>query len=143
MCSKRKRPDVVLYHFCPAHMVEAIKREGLRLGAYPIFSENRMELIPKIQWLTAEPDRAKQSWATRNLIPYDRTEYRLTVRIPGSHHKKLVKAREYASELPEKDRGIVLDWPGSEMWYVFQGHISPRWIIGCKEMSGKNDPLHL
>lgn len=60
MCSKRKRPDVVLYHFCPAHMVEAIKREGLRLGAYPIFSENRMELIPNIQWLTAEPDRAKQ-----------------------------------------------------------------------------------
>lgn len=124
-------------------MVEAIKREGLRLGAYPIFSGDKAEFIPNIQWLTAEPDRTKQSWATSYLIHYDRTAYRLTIRIPGSHHKKLIKAIEYVSVLPERDRGIVLDWPGSEMWYVFQGHIPPQWIIGCKEMSCKNDSLHL
>lgn len=124
---------MILYHFCAAHMLPSIRENGLTLGKYPIF-ESPINEWPKCQWLTSNKDPKAQSWATRHLIPYSRTAYRITVRVPDSYHKKLIQAVRYAMNLPEKDRAIVTEWPGSENWYVYLGKIPPKWIIGCKRM---------
>lgn len=123
-----------LYHFCPAHMVDGIRLDGLTMGKFPCFKNGGVELIPNRQWLTAEPRPDKQSWATRRILPYSRTAYRLTVNIPDGCHKKLVKATEYIKSLPECSRSVVEDWPGSDKWYIFCGRIPPKWIVGCRKM---------
>lgn len=127
-----------LYHFCAAHMKDSILRTGLTLGCLPMLSEGGVVLHPNVQWLTAEPDPQKQIWATRNLVPYSRTDYRLTVRIPDNYRKKLVRATDYVKALPEEARGLVLDWPGSEKWYVYLGRIPAKWIMGCRHFKGEN-----
>lgn len=124
---------MILYHFCAAHMMPAIMREGLTLGKYPILGAS-FALWPKTQWLTKDPDPRRQSWATRALVPYSRLAYRLTVQIPESYRKKLVKASDYAKRLPEEDRALVSKWAGSENWYVYLANIPPKWIVGCTRM---------
>lgn len=114
-------------------MKDGILREGLTKGGYPLDSCG--QFIRGVQWLTLESDPEKQSWATHILIPYSRTAFRLTVNIPDSFKKKLLKASDYSAKLPEEvDRKIVSDWPGSDAWYVYLGKIPPKWIVGCREM---------
>lgn len=124
---------MTLYHFTPAHMKDSILREGLRKVGYPMFS--RREFVFGVQWLTAEKDPHKQSWATSHRIPYSRTAYRLTLDIPENRRgNKLLPAREWVKQLPEEDQPLVLIWEGSEDWYVYLGNIPPKWIVGCRRM---------
>ena len=125
---------MVLYHFCAAHMKSAILKNGLTLGLYPIQGK-RPEDWPKCQWLTKDPEPEKQSWATRNLLSYSRTAYRLTVKIPDNYClKKLQSAEQFVAGMSEADRKPITEYPGSENWYVYLGRIPPKWIIGCKRM---------
>lgn len=126
---------MILYHFCAAHMLPSIMKEGLTLGRWPIIGYG-LQTWPKCQWLTQNPDPKEQSWATKNLISYDRTAYRLTVRIPDNYQKKLVRARVQMMNVPPKDRSIITEWPGSDDWYVYLGNIPPQWIDGCRKMEG-------
>ena len=126
---------MILYHFCAAHMLPAILKEGLTLGRWPIIGAN-VQTWPKSQWLTKNADPTKQSWATQNLISHSRTAYRLTVRIPDNYRKKLVQARVQMMNFPQKDRAIITEWPGSDDWYVYLGNIPPTWIVGCRKMEG-------
>jgi hypothetical protein len=123
-----------LYHFAPEHLIPAIKKEGLTEGVFPVLKDEIWSLIPRCQWLTTEPDRRKQSWATRNLIQYDRTAYRLTIRIPNNRLKKLRQAAEYIKTFPENQRGIIESFEGSDHWYIFFGKIPPQWIMGCHRL---------
>ena len=119
---------MILYHFCPAHMVEGIKKKGLTLGKFPLLGDQHTTFIDEHQWLTAEPDPRKQSWATSVLIPYSRTACRLTVEIPPSRMRKLHKALTFVKSLAPQHRPIVEGWEGSESWYIYKGVIPPKWI---------------
>lgn len=126
--------SVVLYHFCAIQSLRDILRDGLTLGMTPVFAENSMSLIHGNQWLTAEKDPRKQSWNTHNLVTYSRTAVRLTVIIPDSYRKKLVKAADLAKTLPPEGRYIITDYAGSEAWYIYKGRIPPEWIVGYELM---------
>jgi len=127
---------MTIYHFCTGSMKDSILREGLTQGGFPIFSEEGCEVLLRYQWLTTEQDPQKQSWATQNMINYSRTEYRLTISIPDSYHKKLIRAVDFVKGMPEKAQEIVTKWAGSEKWYVYHGIIPPKWIVGCHRMEG-------
>lgn len=127
---------MILYHFCPVHMVESIRKNGLTLGKVPVMGDGHYSFIDNCQWLTNDKDPKKQSWATSQLIPYSRTAYRLTIEIPASRRKRLVRAIDFVKVLPEDAREVVTAWPGHEHWYIFRGRIPPAWIVGCREMKG-------
>lgn len=125
---------MTLYHFCPAFLLDAIRAEGLTMGAFPVYKGGHYSMLMGCQWLTKDSDPKNQSWNTRNLISYSRTEYRLTIEIPESRKKKLHRATDFALNFPPEAQGIVFDWPGHENWYIFCGKIPPAWIIGCRKM---------
>ena len=126
---------MILYHFCPAHMVKGILREGLTKGAYPIWDGDELSLMKDTQWLTTESNPKKQSWATSNLIEYSRTDYRLTVDIPGNYRKKVVGAYEFIKDFSEENRDPVEKYEGSDDWYIYRGKIPPKWIVGCRKLN--------
>lgn len=125
---------MILYHFCPARMKNAILREGLTKGRYPLIESGGVAF--GVQWLTSERDPKKQTWATQNLISYSRTAYRLTINIPDSYQKKLLKALDWVEQFSEGNRKAVTEWPGSDAWYVYLGKIPPKWLVGCRRMEG-------
>lgn len=125
---------MILYHFCATHSLRGILRDGLTMGRTPIIERNTMRFEQGQQWLTAEKNPQKQSWATRVLVPYSRIAVRLTVKVPDSHRKKLVKATEFVKELPPESRAFVTEYEGSGAWYIYRGRIPPAWIVGYKKM---------
>lgn len=132
MKKKSPGPAITIYHFCAARDVRSIMEYGLSRGMTPIEKDGLVALLPWTQWLTTDKDPAHQSWNANNLVPYSRTAYRLTIRIPYSHRKKLIKATDFVKKLPPDNMGLM-DWPGSENWYVYIGGIPPMWIVGVKK----------
>lgn len=127
---------ITLYHFCAAHDLRSILDSGITEGCTPIWEGGQLWAERKTQWLTADNDPGHQSWNTRQILPYSRTAYRLTVNIPYSYRKKLFQAKEFIERYPEENASLVADWTGSENWYVFLGTIPPAWIVGHKKMQG-------
>ena len=125
---------MTLYHFCPAHMLDGIKRQGLTLGAFPLQGDGHFTPMWGFQWLTSEPDPKKQSWATSHFIDYSRTAYRLTIEIPHSHKRSLFLATDFIKHLKLEQKMIVLAWAGHEAWYIFKGNIPPKWIKKIERM---------
>ena len=123
-----------IYHFCSARDVKAIRRQGIRLGGVYISKPGdakSVEIYQGYQWLTLDPEKKNQSWATRHLVKYDRTAYRLTVELPDD--AVLYDRDGLEAEIPGS--GILFDgWPGSENWRVYHGWILPEWIIACERM---------
>ena len=125
---------MVLYHFCAKRFLPGILRDGVTLGGTPIIEGGMMRHQMGHQWLTAEEDPRKQSRNTHNLISCSRTAVRLTVSIPDSYRKKLVKATDLVKTLPPEGRYIITDYAGSEAWYIYKGRIPPKWIVGYELM---------
>jgi len=132
-----------LYHFTPEHLLKRVLSGGITLGKIPILDErgNVKSFVTNCQWLTSDGDWDKQSWATSQLINYDRTAYRLLVKIPKSSRNKLCKAHDILNQLPMPSQRLITDWPGSDNWYLFFGRIPPGWIRqvdkkprGCSEI---------
>jgi len=121
---------VKLYHFSPAHLVESIQANGLTLGKLPIIDEGKgiVRLFSPCQWLTKEKNFNSQSWATRNIVTYDRTAFRIILAIPKSHRAVLCRAHDYLPQLPKDSQRLITDWEGSEHWYLFFGNIPSGWI---------------
>ena len=119
---------MILYHFCPAHLVRGIMEQGLCVGMFPLIGGGHVTMLEGYQWLTAEKDPAKQSWATRQIIPYSRIACRLTVDIPLSRIRKLYRAVDFVKSFEPEQQEIVTEWPGSDQWYVYKGRIPPKWI---------------
>lgn len=126
---------MLLYHFCPAHLVEAIKCEGITLGKLPVILDSGTLLYDGCQWLTEEADPTKQSWATNHAIGYSRTAYRISIWIPKRHVRHLWKAEDLVPLLPERSRPIIADWPGSDAWYIYLGKMPASWIQKIERMN--------
>lgn len=132
---------MILYHFCSERDYNRIRREGISRGMIAIMpkesSDNTFKGIrfhANWQWLTADPDPAHQSWATKNLIPYSRTAYRLTLEIPWDEAEtRLYDRGRLKTIMPEADY-LFDGWPGSEDWRVYQGYIPARWIKQAERM---------
>ena len=127
--------DVYIYHFCAGVMLGGILREGLTKGRCPMVTKDKVGYVSGCQWLTAEGDRQKQSWATQIDIKYDRTEYRLKVKIPFKARHRLIRAADYIKRFPIEMRHVVLDWKGHEDWYVFEGKIPADWIVQVEKVA--------
>lgn len=117
-----------LYHFCGKDFIKGIQREGLTKGTFATPKKNGWAFRRMRQWLTEEPAADKQSWATRKLLDYCRTDYRLTVTIPDRYAGNLIRAADYVRNMPPAQRGIVTDWAGHEAWWIYIGAIPPEWI---------------
>ena len=123
-----------IYHFCSARDAQKIRRQGIRLGCVyrpRPFDGESVEIYRGFQWLTLDPERKNQSWATRKLIKFDRTAYRFTIELPDD--AVLYDRDGLDAEIPGS--GILFDgWPGSENWRVYHGWILPEWITACEKM---------
>lgn len=120
---------MILYHFCSRRHVKSIQRHGLTEGGLAVQTPTGFHLRTGFQWLTKDGDKDRQSWATRNLIKYSRTEYRLTLNIPDEYvGKKLFSNTAFILQYPEAEPLFDM-WPGSENWMVFKGTIPKEWIV--------------
>ena len=120
---------MTLYHFTAKHLSENIKNTGLTLGAIPVMMFNRMVIIRGYIWLTDNPNRHEQYWDTMKVIPYSRTDVRLTVNIPNENKLKTMDDIKKLFTLPE---GFFNCCYGA--WYVYKGKILPKYIVEYKEL---------
>ena len=119
---------MILYHFCSRRHVKSIQHRGLTEGVLATRTPTGFHLRTGFQWLTKDGDAKNQSWATKNLIKYSRTEYRLTLDIPDEYvGKRLFSSMEFILLHPEAEPLFTM-WPGSENWMVFEGTIPKEWI---------------
>ena len=124
-----------LWHFTSPHHVEGCRRYGLRLGMVPV-SLDPPRLLRGYQWLTSNPDRA-QSWTEGSTLPYDRTAFRLTIRIPRSHRGHVRRWTEVGPLLVAADTLATLNEFGDpENWWLYVGAVPPRWIERVVDMRG-------
>ena len=122
-----------LYHFCAAAFLEKIKREGLTLGATPVQVSGRLFLVPKTQWLTVRAE-FDQYWNGMVTLPYDRTAYRIEVKVPHDRARDLLDWATLKGRL-QKIHGancILTDFDVPEAhpedWRIYLGHIKPQWL---------------
>lgn len=124
---------MIPYHFCSRRHVKSIQRHGLTEGGLAVQTPTGFHLRTGFQWLTKDGEKANQSWATRNLIKYSRTDYRLTLNIPDEYvGKKLLSREEFELKYPES-KLLFLGWDGSDSWMVFEGSIPKEWIIDVQK----------
>jgi hypothetical protein len=129
-----------LYHFTAEHLIKPILASGLLDGKIPIFTPNgRLALFMGLcQWLTDNGDWDAQTWATKQLISYDRTACRLTIEIPHEEMGQLFRAYDFFKRLPQgPTQRLLTDWEGSERWYIFHGTIPPGWIRAVEKRPGE------
>lgn len=124
---------IILYHFCAERHIKSIITRGLVKGALAEPMLTGFRIYSGWTWLTLDPDPGRQSWATKNLIKYDRTQYRLTIEIPDAESGKLFDRKGIAAIYPACDL-LFNGFPGSENWRVFHGRIPPEWIIEARRV---------
>ena len=127
---------MILYHFCCERDMRGIRSNGITKGV--IFGEQQVKqpdkggkwvwcAIPGWQWLTLDKERNHQSWATKHLIRYDRTEYRWTVEIPEKEEGSLYNRARLMELYPGVER-LFDGWDGSGSWRVYRGYIPRMWL---------------
>lgn len=127
-----------LYHFCAAHMLPSIKKQGLTLGKLPWkLTKKKVAFMQPVQWLTVNKDFA-QSWMAKpedgSLLKYDRNAYRITVVLPdlleGAETRERVMLwhdfRKF-SQCPLGDHLSAMGDP--ENWVCYFGEISPKYFF--------------
>ncbi len=124
---------MTLYHFTNGRYIQKIMHEGLTKGTVCLPGKGGFVMRKGYVWLTTDPLKEHQSWATRHLVKYDRTEYRLEIEIPDSEAGELMNAEKLDWVFPGA-RLLFIGWPWSEKWYVWRGFIPPGWIRDCKAM---------
>lgn len=139
---------MIVYHFCCERDMRGIRNQGITKGAIP--GEKKVPqgkgkpgkwvtmLIMGWQWLTFDPDRAKQSWNTRHLLRYDRTEYRWTIDIPENMKGQLYD-RDRLEKLYPGSKALFDGWKGSENWVAFRGPIPKKWLIKLEHWNKKTE----
>jgi hypothetical protein len=127
-----------LYHFTGLPFIQGILEQGIFKGLTPIvLPDNKMlAFLPKTQWLTSNRDY-DQPWTQNSTLPYDRTEFRLSVEIPDNS-KNLVAWAEFK---PKIESYVLPDFDNHEdakNWYIYQGNIPRAWIVGVESKSSNN-----
>ena len=113
---------VTLYHFCCERDMRGIRSQGITKGQI-VLQRGQKHWFPGFQWMTYDGNHDRQSWATKYLIRYSRTEYRFTVEIPDDEVCKLYDRDRLATLIPGTE--ILFDgWDGSEYWVVYRGSVS-------------------
>lgn len=122
-----------IYHFCADRHVKRILHEGLRIGGVMVPSATGFRMIATYIWLTLDSNPKHQSWATRSMIPYSRTDWRLTIEIPEADAQRLMDRDALEAEIPGSE-ALFIGWPGSENWRVYHGFIPKEWIVAVDDM---------
>lgn len=117
-----------LYHFTSRYHIQGCLKEGLTLGAVVINIKKKL-YVSGYQWLTINKD-FNQFWSKHSTLPYDRTDFRLTLKIPRKIRKqRLHKWNDYALNIVSQEMKDTLNVFGDpENWYIFQGTIHPKFI---------------
>lgn len=125
---------MTLYHFTKPESLANIQKHGITLGVIPIPTKCDWLFIRGYQWLSSNPNFA-QPWDTREHQNYDRTRYRLTVRIPKTSLDDLMEWIPAAVFLNFPSEGLTEFNYGGEgaNWYLFKGRIPPKWIRSIDE----------
>lgn len=128
---------VTLYHFTARRFLADIRRQGLTRGVLLV------RTVPVTfrggwQWLTSNPDPAGQTWARgTGILPYSRTEVRLTVDVPPGHEdlQPWSRVRFLVPEVAE----LLSEYGDPENWWLFNGAIPPAWITAVDDFRASID----
>jgi hypothetical protein len=124
---RRRRGRLKLYHFASPLHVDGCLKNGIIKGVIPIYKDGKYGFIPGFQWLTSNPEFHQEGANTEyTTLPYDRTEYRLTVVIPKAARDRLFRWLDICDKLPIGEAMNAYGDP--ENWFVFQGRIKSGWI---------------
>ena len=118
---------MILYHFCADRHIKNILRKGLIEGGLTEITPRGFILHTGWEWLTTDPDPKHQSWATRNIVQYDRTAWRLTIEIPDSELYRIYDRQRLQTIYPFANP-LFEGWLGSENWRVYRGWIPKEYI---------------
>lgn len=119
-----------LYHFTSKKFITDIVKDGLTKGGIPIINDDNIKFITPIQWLTINGN-FEQIWCSKKvLLSYDRTEVRLTVKIPNTEiNVNLFKWDEFIKANAFKKLSYLNDDEGDyHNWYIYGGIIKKHWI---------------
>lgn len=129
---------MTLYHFCANKNIKSILRNGLSVGGLTEITPWGYIVHSGWIWLTTDPDPARQSWATRNVVRYSRTAWRLTIEIPDDELDQLYD-RDRIRALYPSAALLFSGWSGSENWRVYHGIIPHGYIKASDNMEGIHD----
>ena len=130
-----------LYHFTPEHMVRGCLQDGLTRGCIPL-SIDPPEFAMGYQWLTSNK-AFQQSWCQYSSLPYDRSAFRITIKIPKSEKKagRLVKWMDYcrqnlSNEKLQSAASVLNSYGDPENWYLFHGTVKKEWFVKVSRNPG-------
>lgn len=89
-----------------------------------------VKLIPGFQWLTKNKS-FDQSWTDPKLstLPYQRNEYRITIKVPRASRKNLIRWLDYFEQkLKGSEASVLNDFGDPENWYLFKGIVESKWF---------------
>ena len=127
---------MILYHFTSKHHVDGCLTDGITQGVIPVLRRGMLGFYKDNQWLT-ENDSFDQAWA-KGSLRYDRTEYRLTVKIPKLRERKLIRWLDYCAK--DQTNEIIEDLNSGgdpDKWWLYQGKIKDKWIVDCQRKEPK------
>lgn len=125
---------MILYHFTADRFMESILENGIKRGRIPHKDSSGFRFKEHYQWLTENPER-NQSWAEYSTLPYDRTEYKITVKIPKLRMKNLKKWIDSNECKKNQFSGTLNSYGDPENWHIYRGTIFPQWIIEIEKPS--------
>lgn len=125
----------VFWHFTSPHHLEGCLRDGLALGVTPIRVNDKINFMHRHQWLTSDRYFI-QEWCAGSHLPYDRTAFRLTVKIPRQERDKLLDYKAWRTLLGDRMVPNFDACHSVRNWWIFQGLIPRDWITAVDAKEG-------
>ena len=121
--------------------MKGIAEEGITRGSVPFVDSSGLRLIPNYQWLTINKD-FEQPWGDirYSTLPYDRTEFRIEIKVPKLREKNLIKWSEAKLNKKNQMADTLNSFGDSENWYLYKGVIFPQWITEIIHKSEIENP---
>lgn len=118
----------VFWHFTSAYHVGGCLRDGIALGVTPIRVKGNVEFLHAHQWLSSDKS-FRQSWCKYSTLPYDRTAYRLRIKIPERWHHNILDYKRWRALLRGRMMPNFAKCRSAKNWFVYQGIIPRSWIV--------------
>ncbi len=116
-----------LYHFCSAHTLQSIKREGLTRGGIPVIKNSEVYVLVGFQWLTRNKTFS-QSWEVPikgSRLKYRRNEFRITIKLPWDDENLKEWLLFCKGKQWEETVEVLNSFGDPENWLVYAGDIKP------------------
>lgn len=124
---EKKGLSLKLFHFTSRHHIQGCLKEGLTKGVIPL-SVDPPILVKDFQWLTTNKT-FDQSWCRYGTLPYNRNDYRITVKIPKNKRNLLIRWMLLCKHEKFKLSAMALNSQGDpNNWYLFKGIVKPKWF---------------